>query len=107
MKNTIDRIAKERLRLDTLETRRRDSLDFHDLSVWCIRAALEAAYKAGARSKRQPHERELASVLKKLHGTGQRLIDVLGHTICADEPEFSKFSEAVSTARQYLKGEQP
>jgi hypothetical protein len=50
MKNTIDRIAKEHLRLETLETRRRDSLDFHDLPVWCIRKALEEAYNAGARA---------------------------------------------------------
>ena len=40
-------IAKEHLFIETLETRRSDSLDFHDLSVWQIRRALDAAYKAG------------------------------------------------------------
>ena len=40
-------IAREHLSIDTLETRRTDSLDFHEVSVWCVRAALEAAYKAG------------------------------------------------------------
>jgi hypothetical protein len=40
-------IAKTHLRIDTLEIRRSDSLDFHDVSVWGISAALEAAYKAG------------------------------------------------------------
>ena len=29
-------IALKHLRIETLETRRRDSLDFHDVSVWAI-----------------------------------------------------------------------
>jgi hypothetical protein len=40
-------IAKEILDLETLEARNMDSLDFHELSVWEIRKALEAAYNAG------------------------------------------------------------
>ena len=33
--------------IETLETRNSDGLDFHDVAVWAIRAALEAAYTAG------------------------------------------------------------
>jgi len=33
--------------IETLETRNSDRLDFHDVAVWVIRAALEAAYAAG------------------------------------------------------------
>ena len=33
--------------IETLETRNSDRLDFHDVAVWAIRAALEAAYAAG------------------------------------------------------------
>jgi len=40
-------IARRVLNLDTLETRKSDSLDFHELSVWQIKEALEAAFKAG------------------------------------------------------------
>lgn len=29
--------------LETLETRNRDALDFHDVAVWAIRSALEEA----------------------------------------------------------------
>jgi hypothetical protein len=47
-------IAKQHLDLETLETRRSDSLDFHDLAVWRIRAALEAAFEAG---RAQEHSR--------------------------------------------------
>lgn len=43
----IQIIAQTVLDMDTLETRLSDSLDFHDLSVWSIKAALEAAYLAG------------------------------------------------------------
>jgi len=40
-------IAKKTLHVDTLETRKSDSLDFHDVAVWSVKAALEAAYRAG------------------------------------------------------------
>ena len=33
--------------IETLETRNCDGLDFHDVAVWAIRSALEAAYEAG------------------------------------------------------------
>jgi len=41
------RIAQTHLSIDTLETRHRDSLDFHDVGVWCVRDALQAAFEAG------------------------------------------------------------
>lgn len=57
MNDAINRIARESLRLETLETRMSDSLDFHDLAVWSVKAALEAAYQAGfeaAKSSKSP-----------------------------------------------------
>ena len=44
---TADRIAREVLDLETLETRKVDSLDFHDTAVWSIKQALLDAYAAG------------------------------------------------------------
>jgi len=44
----VARIAKEVLGLDTLDTRSSDALDFSEQAVWTLRAALEAAYAAGA-----------------------------------------------------------
>lgn len=41
-------IARKHLSIETLSTRNADELDFHDLSVWQIKAALQAAYEAGA-----------------------------------------------------------
>jgi hypothetical protein len=43
-------IAKRQFFIETLETRERDSLDFHDVAVWSIRAALEEAFEAGRAS---------------------------------------------------------
>lgn len=43
---TLRTIAASKLGL-TLETQGIDSLDFHNVAVWNIRAALEAAYTAG------------------------------------------------------------
>jgi len=45
--NAVTRIAREALGLETLEARRMDGLDFHDLAVWSIKDALERAYEAG------------------------------------------------------------
>ncbi|HEX7010763.1 MAG TPA: hypothetical protein VF184_12340 [Phycisphaeraceae bacterium] len=43
----VQRIAREVLDLETLDERRMDDPDFHELSVWQIRRALEQAYEAG------------------------------------------------------------
>jgi hypothetical protein len=44
----LEAIAARELNLETLQDRNMDDLDFHEHAVWSIRAALEAAYKAGA-----------------------------------------------------------
>lgn len=49
---TLLEIATSILRLDTLETRKLDRLDFHDIAVWQIKEALEEAYEAGVSSCR-------------------------------------------------------
>ena len=46
----IFEIAQRQFRLETLETRNRDRLDFHDVAVWALRAALEEAFEAGRRA---------------------------------------------------------
>lgn len=46
----LEVLATKHLLLTTLETRNSDSLDFSDQAVWSIKAALEAAYEAGAQA---------------------------------------------------------
>ena len=43
-------IAQRQFRIETLETQNWDRLDFHDVAVWAIRAALEEAFEAGRRA---------------------------------------------------------
>ncbi len=52
----LTQIAQTKLGIDTLETRRSDSLDFHDVAVWCRRDALEAAFKAGLEQGRRAQQ---------------------------------------------------
>jgi len=40
-------IAAKHFFIETLETRNRDRLDFHDVAVWAMRSALNEAYEAG------------------------------------------------------------
>jgi hypothetical protein len=49
----LTQIAQQHLYVETLETRWSDSLDFHDLAVWSIKAALEAAYQVGVEQGRR------------------------------------------------------
>lgn len=46
----LEQIAKQHLFIDTLETQSSDRLDFHDVSVWAVKAALQAAYEAGLKA---------------------------------------------------------
>lgn len=46
-KEILADIAKKHLSIDTLDSRQSDRLDFHDLAVWSIEQALEAAFQAG------------------------------------------------------------
>jgi len=47
----LEMIAIEELRLETLKTRNRDSLDFQEQPVWSIAEALMLAFRAGQESK--------------------------------------------------------
>ena len=51
---TLDHIAQTILGLETLDTRNSDRLDFHDVAVWNIKAALQAAFEAGQKAGKKP-----------------------------------------------------
>lgn len=50
LENLLQQIAQEHLLIETLETRRSDRLDFHDVAVWGVKSALLAAYEAGRKA---------------------------------------------------------
>ena len=39
-RQTLEGIARKRIRVDTLETQNSDSLDFHEVAIWNIKQAL-------------------------------------------------------------------
>ena len=45
-------IVREALSIPTLKIRNSDRLDFHDVSVWSVREALDMAYEAGLSAQR-------------------------------------------------------
>ena len=46
----LQQIALEHLDIETLETRNSDRLDFHEVSVWDIKSAMQAAFEAGRKA---------------------------------------------------------
>lgn len=46
----VQSIATEEMGIETLDTRNMDSLDFHDVSVATLKAALLKAYRSGQAS---------------------------------------------------------
>jgi len=47
LRELLEGVAQTHLGVGTLETRNSDGLDFHEVSVWGLRMALEAAYEQG------------------------------------------------------------
>ncbi len=43
----LEKIALDHLFIQTLETQMSDRLDFHEVSVWGVKSALQAAFEAG------------------------------------------------------------
>ena len=52
-RNLLTEIAKKHLHIETLVPRDVDGLDFHEIPVWRIQAALEAAFRAGVEAARR------------------------------------------------------
>jgi hypothetical protein len=51
LEQLLNQIAAEHLYIDTLATRNSDRLDFHEVSVWGLKGALQAAFTAGQQSR--------------------------------------------------------
>ena len=52
-------IARNHLGIPTLNPRKSDALDFHDLAVWQVQTALKAAFEAGAKAACPPCAEDL------------------------------------------------
>lgn len=54
----FERIACQRCDIRTLRTRGRDSLDFHDVSVWALLDMMQSAYDAGYKDAQEAEGRD-------------------------------------------------
>ena len=75
----LESIALDHLFIETLQTRHRNSLDFHDVSVWGVKSALQAAFDAGLRaaggSPKQAVQRTLkATAANRISGNGSTAV---------------------------------
>lgn len=61
LEQLLTQIAQNKLGIETLETRKSDSLDFHDVAVWCLRDALDAAFNAGVEQGRKTAKSDKAN----------------------------------------------
>ena len=50
LEQLLEQFAKQHLFIETLQTQHSDRLDFHEVSVWGVKAALEAAFEAGSKA---------------------------------------------------------
>ncbi len=73
MNADLERIAREILDLETLETRKSDSLDFSEQAVWTLRRALEAAYEAGRAARQEKPEVYLQTELPERRRATKRI----------------------------------
>ena len=47
VQDLLEKIALDHLFIQNLETQMSDRLDFHEVSVWGVKSALQAAFEAG------------------------------------------------------------
>jgi hypothetical protein len=80
-------IASEHLGISTLKSRNNDSLDFHDVGVWQIKSALEAAYHAGEAALPESDARSLATRFDGYEIHGVREFDDGDGKYCEQVPD--------------------
>lgn len=94
----LDQIAREQCRIETLKTRNNDGLDFHDVSVWSLKAALEKAFDEGANYGQPSISPALFELNRKMLGLSECAADECRLQLqCGDRVELS----LVDMAQQY------
>ena len=81
------KIAQEYLDIETLESRNRDELDFHESHIGRIKAALEAAFTAGHIAALQAQDKMMrsgGSYMAAIEASYQDLVDFFGEPAAGD-----------------------
>jgi hypothetical protein len=61
----FERIVRQRSDIRTLRTRGRDSLDFHDVSVWALLDMMHSAYDEGVKAGIEQFGKTLGKAVQK------------------------------------------
>ena len=96
----LSEIAREHLGIPTLGTRNSDSLDFYDVPVWGIRAALLHAYQAGVTASSQ--SRDQAAILREMREALERAEFLMRRVYAGDHHALENLPSAVKQARRVL-----
>ena len=83
----LTKIATEHLGISTLKTRKSDSLDFHNVAVWQVRHALEAAYNSGKAVPKVLKASRLPTCFDGYEIHGVREFDDGGGKYCEQVPD--------------------
>lgn len=90
---TLEGIAKRVLHIPTLETRKSDQLDFHDVAVWSVLEALRLAYAAGAEQAKESSQ-QMANALRVV-----ALDDCIRNWLADNDPKaLEQVRDALATA---------
>jgi hypothetical protein len=104
IRKQLSEIAAKELRIPTLEQRGRDSLDFHDVSVWSVAEALCQAYKAGEAAEKYRFQGRPYQLFTNLISDANDLIAAIDGATDQFKPEISRLEKAVAKAEKVLKG---
>lgn len=85
---TLEQIAKTVLGITTIKRRYSDELDFHELGVWQIEAALRQAYEAGFEAGKSSVSTDLIDILQE-----QFSPHAVALLLCKLHPEYAKGEE--------------
>ena len=93
-------IARKHLGISTLATRRSDSLDFHEVSVWGVKDALRHAYQAGVNASSQDVDQ--AAILREMREALERAEFLMRRVHEGDHRALENLPSAAKQARRVL-----
>jgi hypothetical protein len=93
-------IAQKHLGISTLATRRSDSLDFHEVSVWGVRDALWCAYQVGVNASSQDVDQ--AAILRQMRNALERAEFLMRRVHAGDHRALENLPSAAKQARRIL-----
>lgn len=97
-KHNVSEEIRKLLHLETLETRNRDSLDFHDTAVWNIKKAIDMAFEAGRKVGAKKRKTRSGKRFHLLHVYGSVDPSIVGKS-------YKDYDSLLKAARKFIKSD--